>query len=94
MSNVGRTIIEQIRAYDFWALGAWAARDYVFYPDGVLFRVNCPKLKHGLVKVTLNERDLYDIEFMKFRVEKKIVDEKVADIYVDMLVTTIDERLG
>lgn len=92
--SIAKTIHQQIKALDFWALGAWAARELTDCGDGLRFKVNCPKLKHGFVKITLNGSDLYDIRFMKMRSGKFIVDETINDVFVENLVEVIDRRVG
>jgi hypothetical protein len=95
--SVAKTILAQIKAQDFWALGAWAAKQYVALADnaGVQFKVNCPKLKHGIVKIVLDEgADLYNVHFMKVWGGKLTVNEVIEGVYCDQLVQVIDNRLG
>ena len=99
MSNkeVAQTILSQIKAIDFWALGSWAARNYTILNDqmgGVQFKINCPKLKNAFVQVVLNGSDLYDIRFFKVWGGKITVDETVNDVYAENLVNVIDGRVG
>lgn len=99
MSNkeVAQTILSQIKTIDFWALGAWAARQYTVLNDeygGVQFKINCPKLKNGFVQVILNGSDLYNVRFFKVWGGKITVDETIKDVYAEDLVNVIDGRVG
>jgi hypothetical protein len=42
--SIGKTILSQIKAIDFWALGAWGAKDLVLMRDGLKFKTS------GMVK--------------------------------------------
>ncbi len=92
--SIAKTILSQIKTIDKWALGAWGAKALSDCGDGLSFKVNCPKFKHGTIKISLNGSDLYDVRFLKVRSCKFIVDETIKDVFVEDLVNVIDERVG
>lgn len=92
--SIASTIRQQIMALDFWALGAWGAKDMVNIGNGLRFKVNGTKMKHSFVEITLNASDLYDIRFYKIWGVKITRDEKVTDVFVENLVEVIDGKVG
>lgn len=90
--ELASTILNQIKAGDSWALGAWGARGYYAiseskdFQGGLGFKVN--GLKHkGWVTIKLRWVDDYTISFIN-----KIgqVVKEVEGIYCDQLVEVID----
>jgi hypothetical protein len=98
--EVANTILQQIKALDFWALGAWGAKDYIGGKvdgkhEGVKFRVNGSKTKRGSwLMITLNAWDTYDIKV--YRIVKADVkyDHEIEGIYAEDLVRIIDGIVG
>lgn len=93
--TVAKTILAQIKTIDKWALGAWGAKDMVAGDNILQFKVNCPKLKHGKVRIEYEYgKDLYKVRFVKTRGVKFLVDETVENVYAEDLVNVIDNRVG
>ena len=91
-TQVANEILRQIRTIDKWALGAWGARQFIATndPPGVQFLVNGRKFK-GKVIITLNGKDLYDVEFGIIKMPNWVSKHKEHDIYVEELVKVIDD---
>lgn len=93
--TIAHTIISQIRTIDKMALVAWGAKDFVAFPNGLQFKTSGSVRKHkGFVKITLNASDLYDIEAFTIRVGEVKVKRQLSDIYVDELVSWLDNIIG
>jgi hypothetical protein len=90
--QIAKTIIQQIKACDFWFLGAVGAKNYLALPEstefqgGVRFKVN--GLKHkGYVSIELRWADDYTIKFLS---RAGAVTKTVEGVYCDMLVDILD----
>lgn len=90
--EIARTIIEQIKYADKWALMAYGSRNFVALPEskeyqgGLQFQVN--GLSHkGTVRIQLKWIDTYSITFINKRSE---IVKEVDDVYCDMLVDILD----
>jgi hypothetical protein len=93
--SIAKTIVEQIRFIDRWALGAWGAKNLIGLPKGLLFKTSGAVKWKGVVTVTLDEgRDLYNIKFTRIRKLQVIVDKVVEGVFVEDLVNVIDEQVG
>lgn len=92
-SQVAQTILDQIKAIDFWALGAWGAKNAVAGDNRLQLDVKGLKFR-GRVIITLTEKDDYTIEFGKIRNKNKIptwtVHHTAESVYCDQLVSVID----
>jgi hypothetical protein len=90
--NIGKTILQQIKTIDFWALGSWGAKDYVLLKNGIQFKV---KGWHNQSKIIikLNGNDTYDIEYGRISKLNWITMEKVDDVYNENLVMCIDRLI-
>ena len=101
--EVGKTILQQIRASDSRALMAWAAKDFMTLRnpvlekseigEGIQFRVNCPKHR-GFIIILLTPRDDYDIFAYTVRGTTLRVKKTVRGIYASDLVAAVDEIVG
>lgn len=95
--TVANTIVAQIKALDKWALGAWGlfnpANKMVGGENFLRFKTSGSVHWKGFVQVTLNGKDLYDIEFSRVRAGKKIIDKTVDDVFCDQLVKIIDAQV-
>ncbi|MCP4526652.1 MAG: hypothetical protein GY833_12175 [Aestuariibacter sp.] len=92
---IAETILKQLRTLDKWALGSWAARDFIAIDSGIQFRVRGTKVKvGGMVQITLNGRDLYDIKLLTIRGVNVKTKAEVNDIFVDSLVDALDSVIG
>jgi len=93
--SVQQIILDQIRAIDKWALGAWGARELKAYGTTLAFRVNGTKLKQGWITVEYNEvPDTYTVEAVQIWKAERKVKKSVEGVYCDMLVSVIDEIVG
>jgi hypothetical protein len=92
--TIAKTIHQQIKAIDFWALGAWGAKKLTAHSDGLSFKTSgCVGWK-GTVKIVLDEgKDLYILKFMRVRKMELIVDKIIEDVFVEDLVRFIDEQV-
>lgn len=90
--GIARTIIEQIKYADKWALMAYGSTNFVALPEskefqgGVQFQVNGFHFK-GTVRIQLKWIDTYTITFIG---KKANVIKEVEDVYCDMLVDILD----
>ena len=101
--EIAKTIQKQIKAIDFWALGAWGANTYVALSEnsekgvlgGLQFKCSGSKVrKGGLVTIELNGKDLYDITLYRVRGINVTVLAESKDVFCDMLVNVLDEMIG
>ncbi|WP_264521767.1 hypothetical protein [Flavobacterium sp. N1994] len=90
--EIARTILEQIKFGDKWALMAYGASNYVALPEskeyqgGVKFQVN--GLRHkGNVLVQLKWIDTYTVTFVN---KNGVAVREVEDVYCDTLVDVLD----
>jgi hypothetical protein len=92
--EVAKTILNQINAIDPMGMWAWGAKNLVSTPEGLQFKTSGLVGWKGFVHVKYNYgADAYDLEFYRMRAMKKIIDKVVDGIYVDELVSTIDEQV-
>ena len=93
--SVQQTIIDQIKATDRWAMGAWGARELKAYGTTLAFRVNGTKFKRGWITVEYVEGlDLYTVEAVQIWKAERKVKKSVDNVYGDMLVSVIDGIVG
>ena len=92
--TVARTILQQIRTLDRWALGAYGMINAVGLDDGIQFDVKGLKFK-GKVIIKLNGMDLYDITFGRMNGKTFEFDVKHTSegIYCDQLVEILDHYI-
>ena len=90
--EIARTILEQIKYGDKWALLAYGATNFIElqetkdFQGGVKFKVN--GLKHkGTVMVQLKWIDTYTITFLN---NNGVTVKEVEDVYCDTLVDVLD----
>lgn len=93
--TVAQTILTQIKAIDFWAMGAWGAKELVAMNDGLKFKTSGTVKWKGYVYVKYDYgRDLYDVIFARLRKMAWVEDEKVEGVYAEDLVRIINSRVG
>lgn len=93
--NIATIIRDQIKAIDFWAFGAWGAKDLVNTGKGLKFKTSGSVRWKGFVNVVYEEgKDLYKIEFFRIRGVKVITDKIVEDVFVEDMVNIIDAQVG
>ena len=90
--QIAKTILNQIKTLDRYALMAWGAKSYVSLPEskssqgGVTFKVNGLVFKNW-VKIELTWLDVYNVSFINKNGE---VVKQFDGVYCDMLVDIID----
>lgn len=93
--TIAKIILDQIKTIDFWALGAWGAKELVNTGTGLRFKTSGSVRWKGYVHVILDEaKDLYRVEFQRVRKLNVITDKIVEDVFVEDLVNVIDSQVG
>lgn len=93
--NTAQIILSQIKALDPRALMAWGAKDMMNMGDGLKFKTSGMTPWKGYVYIKYNEgKDLYDIDFFRFRKMYVTYDKKVTEVFAEDLVSIIDEFVG
>lgn len=92
--NVATIIRDQIHAMDPSAMPAWGAKDLIAFENGLQFKTSGLVKNKGLVRITLNASDLYDVEFGKIRKFEFTQLQNVEDVFVEDLISVIDEMVG
>jgi hypothetical protein len=95
--QIAQTILRQIKAADFWCLGACGARDYVALDrtdkrrGGIMFRVTIQPRKFHKIVVTYTAMDDYDVELVL--IDRKTYTHKVeksaSGVYADNLAAVV-----
>lgn len=90
--EIAKTIIEQIKYGDKWALMAYGSKNFIALPESKEFQgglqFQCSGTEHkGLVRIQLKWIDTYTISFVNKNGE---VVKKVEDVYCDILVDILD----
>ncbi|MCP3764573.1 hypothetical protein NLX67_19720 [Domibacillus sp. A3M-37] len=92
--QIANTILDQIRALDKWALPAWGANEFNAVKNGVQFKIKTPLYQRGVrVKITLNGKDLYDIEVFRIHGPNLKVIETAEDVFFEDLTERIDSLI-
>lgn len=88
----GRTLLQQLGGNRFIAMTG--ANTFIRGDNYVSFRI--PRAKDGInyVKITLNSKDLYDMEFGMIRTPKYFKRETVNDVYSEQLQEVFTEKTG
>lgn len=90
--NVASTILKQLGGNKFLAMTG--ARKLVGGENSLSFLI--PKVKGGInfVKITLNNKDLYDIDFGNFRGASYVVKKTVDDVFAEDLRYVFTRKTG
>jgi len=99
---IAKTIIQQIKATDYWALGAWGARNYValnggkekhgYILGGIQFDISGKKLQRGgKVLVYLMGNDTYTVRVIRIHGTNVNEVKLVKEVYCDDLMRIIDQ---
>lgn len=82
--TVANAILQQLGGRQFTTMTG--AKHLTAHPNALSFRIPCrTKDKSNYVKVTLNGRDTYDVEFLSIRGTNSRVCTYLEDIYNDSL---------
>jgi hypothetical protein len=93
--QIANIILQQIKATDFWALGAWGAKEMVAMKDGLKFKTSGMVKWKGYVYIQYDEgQDLYNIIFAKIRKHEWKEEKRIEGVYFDQLVELIDGKVG
>lgn len=93
--SIAKTILSQIKTLDFWAMGAWGAKELVAMNDGLKFKTTGMVKWKGYVHVKYNYgTDLYDIDFFRIRSAQIKMDKQVEGVFVEDLVEIINSQVG
>jgi|TARA_B110000261_G_scaffold164154_1_gene212491 hypothetical protein len=93
--NIAETIRDQIKALDFWAFGAWGAKDFVkTSTEGLRFKTSGMVKWKGYVSIELNGHDLYDVKFQRVRKMNVVTDKELDNVFADQLVEIINAQVG
>ena len=96
-ANVAQEILSQILAIDRYALMAWGAKDFVAGAKDLTFVVRGTKAGPGSkIVITLEPDDTYKVTLWAIRgtpIKVKVIREE-RDVYVENLVSVIDEMVG
>ena len=93
--NTAQIILSQIKAIDPRALWAWGAKDLMNMGDGLKFKTSGMTPYKGYVYVKYNSgKDLYEIQFFRFRKMEVKYDKVVEDVFAEDLVSVIDGFVG
>ena len=89
--RVAKTIQKQLGGKALYMLGA---KNLVGGDNYLSFRIGRNSKGVNYVKITLNPKDLYDVEFGAVRGMNYKVKSVVKDIYADMLHKAIEDHTG
>jgi hypothetical protein len=89
--EVAKTILQQLGGAGRLQLMV-GAYNFVAYPNGVAFKFKNRKVNY--VKITLNGKDLYDIQFFKLTVNSQKLIAEFEDIYFDQLIDIFEKTTG
>ena len=93
--NTAQIILSQIKTLDPRALWAWGAKDLMNMGDGLKFKTSGMTPWKGYVYVKYNSgKDLYEIQFFRFRKMAVKYDKVVEDVFAEDLVSVIDGFVG
>lgn len=82
--QVGLTIMQQINANRLKAM--WGAKNFCILNRGLSFEFMAKSAnKSNCVRITLNGKDLYDVQFARIRGTKYTVVSNHEDVYNDSL---------
>lgn len=93
--NTAQIILSQIKTIDPRAMWAWGSKDLMNMGDGLKFKTSGMTPWKGYVYIKYNEgKDLYEVQFFRFRKMEVKYDKKVEDVYAEDLVNVIDSFVG
>ena len=92
-AQIGQTILDQLGGA--MAIKRMLGGKFAFTPKGV--NIQWPsrhRSKGNWVEITLNPRDLYDVEFFNFSKSSKKPVKKYHDVHVSELIRTFEDQTG
>lgn len=91
--DVAKEILRQLGGGRFLAMTG--AKNLVSGDDYLMFSLPAKnKIKANKVKITLNGKDLYDVEYAKIQGVNYKVLKTVKDLHADMLVSNFEDVTG
>ena len=89
--SVARIILQQLGGQGKLVVMT-GANNFIAFSNGVSFKLKSKKANY--VKITLNGKDLYDVQFQKlFGMKSKVVAE-YNDLYFDQLIPIVEKETG
>ena len=88
---IAKNIIELLNKG--YCLGLLGAYDLYAIESGIRFKIKGSKA-YNLIRITLNTKDLYDIESIKFKGIEIMNTTNVNDLFYDMVHKNIKEHTG
>jgi hypothetical protein len=101
--QIAKTILDQIKAIDFWALGAYGAHEYVALSEdektsrlgGVMFKCSGTKLlRGGRAIIELKANDTYTIRVGRMVKGGFVKLTEHSDAHAEDLVNVLEEAIG
>ena len=93
-SKVAKTILQQIKELDKWAMASWGAKQIVTMKDGVQFDVKGSKHR-GRVIIKLDKMsDTYILQLGTIRNLDWKVKKELRNIFAGDLVNILDNHIG
>ena len=93
--TIAKTILQQIKTIDPWAMSAWGADNLVAKEDALQFKTTGMTPWKGIVTVRyIAGADHYDVEFGQIRKYEYKVRNLVEGVYAPELVDVIDNYVG
>lgn len=105
--SIGQTIWQQMKIMDMNLIWCMAVRKPTSVDNGLRFEVSGSSFK-GVVEVTLNGKDLYDVKFLKASKKQNAyakdlgvkkfdtsmtVDSMVSDVFCDELMVVLENKV-
>jgi hypothetical protein len=90
--EIAKTILEQIKYADKWALMAYGSKNFIALPESKEYQgglqFQCSGIVHkGLVRIQLKWINTYTVSFVN---KNGDTIKEVEDVYCDMLVDVLD----
>ena len=89
--KIANTIKNQISGKSLFMLGA---KNLCAVDNGLSFRIGRNSKRVNYIKITLNGKDLYNVEFGWVSKLSYKIKNSIEDIYFDMLHSVIEENTG
>jgi hypothetical protein len=91
--QIAETILSQIKATNFWALGSWGAREFLVVGTGIQFRVSGSRLR-GKIRIMLDPLDTYTVTSYRMRDHDAKIVNQFSGVYCDQLVSILNGIVG
>ena len=92
MSQVAQTILQQMGGNMFITMTG--ARNFLATENAITMQIAPNAMGVNYVTITLNGKDLYDMQFWRMRSGEKILHREANDIYFDQLCEIFTTETG